>query len=187
MTYDDGYETADNESFSNKIICDNIIARSNKKSTHKLLSNGATEMVVYYNKDIDTLGYYILENTNYWDKCTEEHFSVICIHVMETVPKSLVNQPINYSEDDIIDNMVDSMYKAISDKWRSPHEKLAIILPDYLEDYCLKFEKIGFAISPIYNKYQYKIDLFYEEMKAAGFNDFDEEKDAILWNTNMVD
>ncbi len=189
LAYADGYETADNDNFSNKVICDNIITRSNKKSTCKLLSNGATEMVVYYNKDIDTIGYYILENTSYYDKDTEEHFSLVFIHAMETTPKSLVVQPTNYSEDGLVGDMIDNMHKAINDEWRSPHKKFTIILPDYLEEFCPKFEKIGFVKSPVYDytlKYQYKIGLFYEELKIYGFDDFDEGMDAILWNTNIV-
>ncbi len=112
---------------------------------------------------------------------------------METVPKKLVNHPTNYSEDNLINDMINSMQKSISDEWMSPQNKLAILLPDYLEEYCSKFDGIGFVKTPVYfdtafkKKYQYKIDLFYKEMTVAGFDDFDEVTDTILWNTSIVD
>lgn len=193
LAYDDGYIIEENENFSNKVMCDNIITRSNKKSNSKILSNGATEMIVYYNKDLDTIGYYILENTGYYDKDAGEDFSLICIHAMETVPKKLVDQPTDYDEDNLTNDMVDSMYQSINDEWRSPQNKLAIILPDYLEGYFDKFEHLGFVKAPVYRsdifkkKYQYKIDLYYEELIAGGYDDFDKATDTILWNTSIVD
>ena len=149
-------------------------------NNNKLRARGS--VVAYYNKDIEILGYYVLERLEYWDKETKISFTVLYIHKLEILP-DLTNG------DTIINDMITTINYTMGRRYGHPAKIIAIILPDEYDEYSTRFEKIGFKRDEAVAKtegqlgsktYESKMNLFYKELEML---DFDREMNCVMFNT----
>jgi hypothetical protein len=173
---DEIFEDEDDD-YNTRYVFEGIAKRLGMNHESKILADKPTEVVAYYDKDIEILGYYILETINYFNDVANISFNVACIHALEVLP-GLENY------ETILDDIIYNIGNAINNRC-TYLGTTALILPDIYSDLVSKFKEINFERDENLQKtHKSKIKLMYEELVDLEFYEFDLESDIILYNTS---